>query len=946
MGSRISTAVRAALLAGVLFVLGTSVAPAADDDRGIGASRFQTSDSVAGAANAPPPTPLHHGPLFGHLPPKQENLEVVGSLEPTGAFGPILEGQIADVAVHKGYAYLNSWDSPVCQRGGTYIVDIRNPSAPREAGFIPAPFPYYHGEGAHVVSINTPAFQGDLLAVNDETYGSNVVDNGCAPVDNSGGGFDLYDVTNPEAPVTLVQGAGDRDPDNNPATPDRAFANSYHSVFVWQDGPRAFLVASDNIEFTDVDIFDITDPRAPVFVGDHDLVELFPEILDGEQSNGGQVFHHDMVVKNIGGRPVLKSDYWDAGYVQMDVSDPANPVLLSDTTFAAEDPLFPGSGLAPEGNGHQGEFSFDNQFLIGADEDFATFRLTSEITSGPNAGHVLNPALSAAEPIADGTEVAGDTEFVGFGCPGPLPAPSPGVTIALAERGGAGCPGGFQEKIDNIEAAGYEMAVIFNNDFGAPGRCETLINMLVDPNTVDIPAAFVGRADAFRILDVFDENTYQCTGAATPTPGDTQSPAVTPAPGSEVRFASDFDGWGYAHLFDAATGEELDAFAIPEAVDSRFATDFGDLSIHEVATDPTENLAYSAYYAGGMRVFAFDRATGLNQVGAYVGPEGNNFWGVEQFTTPQGERLIAGSDRDFGLYIFRYTGAGAAQRPVCTNTTVMVPFQGSADVPLGCSDANGNPLRQSRTSNPAGGTIADKQPAGGWTYTHTGGSLGPAGSFTFTANDGAADSNTATASLVAVARDGGRCFNPFVGSAANDAIVGSPFGDRIGGAGGADNVGGRGGDDCLDGNGGGDRLAGEGGADTVSGDDGRDRLFAGDGSDRVTGDAGNDSASGGGGNDRMAGNAGNDSVSGGDGRDRLNGNGGRDRLNGGDGRDRLNGGGGKNRLSGGGGNDQIRARNGAVDRINCGAGRDSVRADRRDRVADNCERVRRGGGGN
>ena len=127
-----------------------------------------------------------------------------------------------------------------------------------------------------MVSINTPAFQGDLLAVNDETYGSNVVDNGCAPADNSGGGFDLYDVTNPEAPVTLVQGAGDRDPDNNPATPDRAFANSYHSVFVWQDGPRAFLVASDNIEFTDVDIFDITDPRAPVFVGDHDLVRALP----------------------------------------------------------------------------------------------------------------------------------------------------------------------------------------------------------------------------------------------------------------------------------------------------------------------------------------------------------------------------------------------------------------------------------------------------------------------------------------------------------------------------------------------------------------------------------------------------------------------------------------------------------------------------------------------
>ena len=860
----------------------------------MGVSRFQLSDSRAGAANAPPPSSSHHGPTAGHLPPKQENLQVVGSLEPTGQFGEILEGQIADVAVHKGYAYLNSWDNADCERGGTYVVDIRNPSQPREAGFIPAPFPYYHGEGAHVVSINTPAFQGDLLAVNDETYGSNLVAGPCAPADKSGGGFDLYDVTNPEQPVTLVQGAGDRDPDNNPATPERAFGNSYHSVFVWQNGPRAFLVASDNIEFTDVDIFDITDPRAPVQVGDHDLVELFPDILDDEQSNGGAVFHHDMVVKNIGGRPVLKSDYWDAGYVQMDVSDPANPTLITDTTFAAEDPQFPGSGLTPEGNGHQGEFSFDNQFLVGSDEDFATFRLTSTITSGTHSGHELNSALSDAEPIPDGSEVTGDTVFVGFACTGTVAAPPAGVTIAVAERGV--CPGGFQEKIDAIEDAGYEMAIIFNNDSGTPGRCETLINMLVDPDTVDIPAVFLGRADAFRILENFDEGTYQCTGAATPTPGDTASPAVGTA-GSTVRFASDFDGWGYAHLFDAATSEELDTFAIAEGVDSRFAAGFGDLTIHEVATDPTENLAYSSYYAGGMRVLRFDRASGLNQVGAFVGPQGNNFWGVEQFTTPQGERLIAGSDRDFGLYLFRYTGPGAAQPPACTDTTVLVPFKGSAAVPLTCSDVNGNPLRESTLSMPTGGTLSGDADSGAVTFTHTGSRIGPAGSFTFKANDGAADSNVATASLVAVPANGGRCSNRFVGSSARDRIVGSQFGDRISGARGGDRIAARAGADCVSGNRGGDRLAGEGGRDRVSGNSGNDRLSGGPGPDR---------------------------------------------LFGGSGRDLLRAGGGNNRLFGGGGNDGIRARNDRVDRIRCGAGNDRVVADRNDRVAANCERVLRG----
>ena len=39
-------------------------------------------------------------------------------------------------------------------------------------------------------------------------------------------------------------------------------------------------------------------------------------------------------------------------------------------------------------------------------------------------------------------------------------------------------------------------------------------------------------------------------------------------------------------------------------MDEAFATGFGDLTVHEFATDPTENLAYSSYYAGGMRVMS------------------------------------------------------------------------------------------------------------------------------------------------------------------------------------------------------------------------------------------------------------------------------------------------------------------------------------------------------
>ena len=49
----------------------------------------------------------------------------------------------------------------------------------------------------------------------------------------------------------------------------------------------------------------------------------------------------------------------------------------------------------------------------------------------------------------------------------------------------------------------------------------------------------------------------------------------------------------------------VDSYAIPEATKPEFAFGHGDLSIHEFATDPSQYLAYSSYYAGGVRVFRF-----------------------------------------------------------------------------------------------------------------------------------------------------------------------------------------------------------------------------------------------------------------------------------------------------------------------------------------------------
>ena len=66
-----------------------------------------------------------------------------------------------------------------------------------------------------------------------------------------------------------------------------------------------------------------------------------------------------------------------------------------------------------------------------------------------------------------------------------------------------------------------------------------------------------------------------------------------------------------------------------------------------------------------------------------------------------------------------------------------------------------------------------------------------------------------------------------------------------------------------------------------------------------------------------------------------------DVLCGAGGRDRLAGGHGADVLRAGAGDDVLLARDGLVDAIACGPGRDTVTADRRDRVNRDCERVRR-----
>ena len=266
-----------------------------------------------------------------------------------------------------------------------FVVDISDPANPKQVAFVPSELGSYPGEGSQVISIDTPAFKGDVLTINNEACAKTAADGSAA---TRNGGISLIDVTNPRNPVKLADGVGDVTPSGAiPGVKDSPVHLS-HSAFSWQDDGvlptnldnKAYTVFVDNEEQggEDVDFLDISNPRAPVFINEFTLTIA----SGGSSAFPGDVFLHDMVVEKIGGAYWLLASYWDGGYVQVDVSDPLNPKLgaadVKDSDFLVTDPLFPDIS-PPEGNAHQSEYSHDKQLIVAADEDFSPYRLITEI---------------------------------------------------------------------------------------------------------------------------------------------------------------------------------------------------------------------------------------------------------------------------------------------------------------------------------------------------------------------------------------------------------------------------------------------------------------------------------------------------------------------------------------------------------------------------------------
>ncbi|NND74211.1 MAG: hypothetical protein HKN44_04315 [Ilumatobacter sp.] len=593
----------------------------------------------------------------GHIP-KDVNygFEVVGQDNLAG----VTDENYTDVWSHNGHAYIGTFQAP-CSDAGVFVVDMAAAVAnyPATSGATVAEIKSAPNTRINDVKVHTVGDK-DVLITTQEPCGMQIPgwaqSGGNAPFQVGQGGISLYDVTDPTKPKALKK--------------NYLEFEGVHNTFAWDWNGKSYLIGTaDTFDFFDTFFVDISKPQSPKLLTVTGALDWVPQGLNLDQLETGSsasVNNHDNWVEIIDGVPTAVVSYWDAGFVTLDVTDPANPVFLDDTTYDDPDPI---TGEPYEGNAHAAVFGGNGDYIFGGDEDFS-----------PSSFAILYDGVEYPAGVAlfgdDPNTLAGNVEYVGGDGCGALAAPTGAEPqVALIDRGACF----FSDKGANAEAAGYEGYIVANN------AGDGLLNMSPGDNAIPtIPGVFIGQSD-----------------------GD----AIKANQGLPVSSDSIFDGWGYLHVYNntggpltvpvggamsgntatVPTGHELGYYA-PEptvqecgTVDGEevcWGTDFGDLSMHNIEEDPeTQSITPSftagprmfvSWYSLGMRALEYrpghfhdnslnegSYSQNVHEVGRWIEEDGgSNFWGVHVDRMEiEGEdtQVILASDRNNGLYIFTFS---------------------------------------------------------------------------------------------------------------------------------------------------------------------------------------------------------------------------------------------------------------------------------------------------
>ena len=175
-----------------------------------------------------------------------------GVLEPIGRGARRLAGATTDVWVHRGYAYLGTFNTP-CGTGerdeaGVRVFDARLPTRVRAVGSLPSV------AGSRVNDIKVMSgVQGDVLVHSNERCG------------RGSGGFEIYNVDDPREPVHLAHVQTDS---VNASLRDSGDTDEgVHNLFLFSRDGHDYAAAQVSTTLGNFQIFDITDSQNVTRVG-------------------------------------------------------------------------------------------------------------------------------------------------------------------------------------------------------------------------------------------------------------------------------------------------------------------------------------------------------------------------------------------------------------------------------------------------------------------------------------------------------------------------------------------------------------------------------------------------------------------------------------------------------------------------------------------------------
>ncbi len=560
---------------------------------------------------------------------KTKNLDVVGRGERN------VGDATTDVWAYAGYAYTGTFNEPCGgePEAGIWIWDVHNKNKPSFVDVIQSP------DGSRTNDVRVDGMNsGDVLVHSNESC------------DGGPGGFEIYNVDDPTNPVPL---ASVRIDDPNPLTPD-IFGEitdvGVHNLFLFTQGDRDYVGVTTETAFGNFHIYDITDPTAPELISFFGAEETFDPgvvasgdfgrnldaalwLIDGFGASQNR-FLHDVTISADGTEAYLAN--WDAGLILLDISDPADPQVVSVAIDVAD------GSLDGEVNSHSVWPSADGSIVVEGEEDFSAW----EAIVAPG-----NVTFGNGNPI-----------------PGVIAATSAGDAFEGSQTGNAGSITADSVTVTSGPLIG---SVFGANEFS--GNNFPLGEGSVSGNFVWIGRACNGdailNADAVGDGDIavvrrgacsFAEKSVNASAAGAGAIVVTNNnPVSTPWSGLRI--------WDYSDQSNPVLASTFNTVCSASTAPSEQCAANGTYSVHNVVVENKGNkvLAYVSWYWDGMLVLDVTDPYNPIEIARYLDTTGpndglaNDFWGV--YKEPNSP-FIYGSDRNGGLYIFKLKGSGSGEK--------------------------------------------------------------------------------------------------------------------------------------------------------------------------------------------------------------------------------------------------------------------------------------------